>query len=105
MWRKENYVVLEVSDTGGGISPEDMGKIFEPFYSKNKMGRSGTGLGLAVVWGTVKDHNGYVDVRSRMGRGTTITLYFPVTREALTRINPLFHTRITWKGGNHSGGR
>ncbi len=45
------------------------------------MGRSGTGLGLAVVWGTVKDHNGYIDVRSDEGNGTTFTLYFPVTRE------------------------
>ena len=75
------YAVLTVSDTGKGISPEDMGKMFEPFYTKKKMGRSGTGLGLTIVWGTVKDHEGYVDVQSVEGEGTTITLYFPVTRE------------------------
>jgi CheY-like chemotaxis protein len=46
------------------------------------MGRSGTGLGMTVVWGTVKDHNGYVDIRSKENRGTTITLYFPVSRES-----------------------
>jgi CheY-like chemotaxis protein len=44
------------------------------------MGRSGTGLGMAVVWGTVKDHNGYIDIQSAVGKGTTFTLYFPATR-------------------------
>jgi len=78
-----DYVVLTVSDTGTGISPDDIGKIFEPFYTKKKMGRSGTGLGMAVVWGTVKDHNGYIDVQSTEGKGTTFTLYFPVTRKQL----------------------
>ena len=76
-----DYVVLRVSDTGVGISPDDIKKIFEPFYTKKKMGRSGTGLGMAVVWGTVKDHHGYIDVKSREGVGTTFTLYFPVTRK------------------------
>ncbi|OPY14752.1 MAG: Blue-light-activated protein [Syntrophus sp. PtaB.Bin001] len=79
--REGDYVTLAITDTGGGISDEDLGKIFEPFYTKKVMGRSGTGLGLAVVWGTVKDHNGYIDVRSDEGKGTTFTLYFPVTRE------------------------
>ena len=76
-----DYAVLTVSDTGSGISPKDIDKIFEPFYTKKVMGRSGTGLGLAVVWGTVKDHNGYIDVQSRENEGSTFTLYFPVTRE------------------------
>jgi len=94
--KEGDYVVLTVSDTGTGISPDDIEKIFEPFYTKKKMGRSGTGLGMAVVWGTVKDHNGYIDVQSTEGKarpprlsardggqGTTFTLYFPVTREKL----------------------
>jgi PAS domain S-box-containing protein len=75
-----DYVVLKVSDNGKGISTEDLGKIFEPFYTKKVMGRSGTGLGLAVVWGTVKDHHGYIDVRSGEGKGSVFTLYFPVCR-------------------------
>ncbi|MGV8081737.1 MAG: PAS domain S-box protein [Syntrophales bacterium] len=83
--REGDYVVLTVSDTGGGISAEDLGKIFEPFYTKKVMGRSGTGLGLAVVWGTVKDHSGYIDVQSAEGEGSTFTLYFPVTREKSAR--------------------
>ena len=47
------------------------------------MGRSGTGLGMAVVWGTVKDHSGFIDIKSELGEGSTFTLYFPVTREKL----------------------
>jgi len=74
------YVLLRVSDSGGGISREDLDRIFEPFYTKKVMGRSGTGLGLAVVWNTVQDHDGYINVASsRMG--TVFELYFPVTRE------------------------
>ena len=86
--REGDYVVLGVSDNGKGISAQDMGKIFEPFYTKKVMGRSGTGLGLAVVWGTVKDHGGYVDVRSEEGKGSAFTLYFPVTREERAKDQP-----------------
>ena len=80
-----DYVVLTVSDNGKGISAADLGKIFEPFYTKKVMGRSGTGLGLAVVWGTVKDHDGYIDAQSEEGKGSTFAIYFPVTREELTK--------------------
>ncbi|MBE9593525.1 MAG: response regulator, partial [Proteobacteria bacterium] len=79
-----DYVVLTVSDTGVGIPSEDTERIFEPFYTKKKMGRSGTGLGMAVVWGTVKDHKGYIDVQGAEGKGTTFTLYFPVTRKEIS---------------------
>jgi len=80
-----DYVVLRVEDSGVGISSDDIKKIFEPFYTKKKMGRSGTGLGMSVVWGTVKDHLGYIDVQSREGEGTTFTLYFPATRKEKER--------------------
>jgi PAS domain S-box-containing protein len=76
-----DYVVLTVSDSGIGIPPEEISQIFEPFYTKKVMGRSGTGLGMAVVWGTVKDHKGYIHVESDLGRGTMFKLYFPVTRK------------------------
>jgi len=83
-----DYVTLTVADTGIGISAQDIERIFEPFYTKKTMGRSGTGLGMAVVWGTVKDHNGYIDVKSAVGRGTTIRIYFPVTRKAMPDEKP-----------------
>jgi len=77
------YAVLKVIDTGMGIHPENIERIFEPFYTKKVMGRSGTGLGMAVVWGTVKDHNGYINVKSQPGKGSVFTLFFPATREDL----------------------
>jgi PAS domain S-box-containing protein len=80
--------VLRVCDSGVGISPEDLQRIFEPFFTKKKMGRSGTGLGMAVVWGTVQDHNGHIDVRSVEGRGTEVTAYFPATRDACVKGAP-----------------
>ena len=83
-----DYVKLTVSDNGVGISPEVIDRIFEPFYTKKTMGRSGTGLGMAVVWGTVKDHDGYIDVQSELGEGTAFTLYFPITRKKLPTENP-----------------
>lgn len=76
-----DYAVLEVSDTGSGISPEDIERIFEPFYSKKVLGRSGTGLGMTVVWGIVQDHQGHIDISSEEGKGTKITIHFPATRE------------------------
>ncbi|HUU41607.1 MAG TPA: ATP-binding protein, partial [Desulfatiglandales bacterium] len=87
--KEGDYAVLTVSDTGVGISTEDMEKIFEPFYTKKKMGRSGTGLGMSVVWGTIKDHRGYIDVQSMEGKGTTFTLYFPTSRKKTARDNSL----------------
>ena len=82
LMERGEYVVLSVSDTGSGIPEKDVNRIFEPFYSKKVMGRSGTGLGLAVVWNTVEDHGGGITVDSS-DKGTTFELYFPATREDL----------------------
>jgi PAS domain S-box-containing protein len=76
-----DYVVLTVSDSGIGIAADEINRIFEPFYTKKVMGISGTGLGMAVVWGTVKDHKGYIHVESELEKGTTFELYFPITRK------------------------
>ena len=93
-----DYVLLKISDTGHGIASQDLERIFEPFYTKKKMGRSGTGLGMAVVWGTVKDHNGYIDVESRIGGGTTFYLYFPVTRQRKKTDAPIDLSAYTGNG-------
>jgi CheY-like chemotaxis protein len=74
------YIVLTVSDDGSGIASGEIERIFEPFYSKKVMGRSGTGLGLAVVWNVVQDHGAYIDVKSD-ANGTSFELYFPISRE------------------------
>ena len=71
------YAVLSVQDTGSGISCHDREHIFDPFYTTKKMGRSGTGLGLSVVWNTVQDHEGYIRVTSN-DNGTRFTIYLPV---------------------------
>jgi CheY-like chemotaxis protein/anti-sigma regulatory factor (Ser/Thr protein kinase) len=76
-----NYVEVTVTDNGVGIARNDIERIFEPFYTTKSMGRSGTGLGMAVVWSSVQDHQGYIDITSRVGAGTTITLYFPTTAD------------------------
>jgi CheY-like chemotaxis protein len=81
--KEGDYVALSISDTGVGISPKDQKRIFEPYFTKKVMGRSGSGLGMAVVWGTVKDHKGYIHIKSSEDRGTTIDLYFPVTRKEM----------------------
>jgi len=78
-----DYCTLMIRDNGSGIEKQDLHRIFEPFYTKKKMGRSGTGLGMAVVWGTIKDHHGHIDVQSESGKGTTFTLYFPAVRKEL----------------------
>lgn len=85
-WARENglrqieYILLTIADTGTGIPPENIGHIFEPFYTKKVMGRSGTGLGLAVVWNTVEDHDGKIFVESSE-KGTRFQLYFPASNE------------------------
>jgi signal transduction histidine kinase len=80
--KEGDYVTLTISDTGIGIAEADIDRIFEPFYTKKAMGRSGTGLGMAVVWGTVKDHHGYIDVQSTEGKGTVFHIYLPACRQS-----------------------
>jgi two-component system, cell cycle sensor histidine kinase and response regulator CckA len=81
------YCRLSVMDNGVGISKEDVKQIFEPYFTKKQMGKSGSGLGMTVVWVTMQDHGGYVNVKSREGAGTRFDLYFPATHE-VTETTP-----------------
>lgn len=78
------YVVLSIQDSGTGIAEDALPRIFEPFFSKKEMGRSGTGLGLTVIWNTVRDHQGYIDISSRP-TGSRFDLYFPSCRTITKR--------------------
>jgi signal transduction histidine kinase/ActR/RegA family two-component response regulator len=75
--RPGTYVRLRVSDTGTGISPQHLPHIFEPFFTTKAKGR-GTGLGLATVYGVLKQHQGWIEVNSQLQRGSTFTAYLPV---------------------------
>jgi CheY-like chemotaxis protein len=74
---QEAYVCINVTDTGEGMDATTLLRVFDPFFTTKEMGK-GTGLGLAVVYGVMQSHHGFVDVESTPGHGTTFRLYFPV---------------------------
>lgn len=76
-----DYLCIEVRDTGTGIAPEHLPRVFEPFFTTKEVGK-GTGLGLATVFGIVEQHGGWVTVESRLGEGSTFTVWLPCHREA-----------------------
>jgi two-component system, cell cycle sensor histidine kinase and response regulator CckA len=94
---KGDYVVVSIQDNGIGLSEKDHQRIFEPFYTKKALGRSGTGLGLSVVWGTVQDHKGYIEVHSEPGKGAAFIMYLPATREELEQEDNLISIEL-YKG-------
>ncbi|SDU52680.1 PAS domain-containing hybrid sensor histidine kinase/response regulator [Desulfobacula phenolica] len=75
-----NYIRLEVKDTGQGMTRKTMNKIFEPYFT-TKAANNGTGIGLSVVHGIVEEHNGYIEVDSRKGQGTSFKVFFPIIQE------------------------
>ncbi|HTR80947.1 MAG TPA: PAS domain S-box protein [Bacteroidota bacterium] len=94
----KNYLCLQVTDTGSGMDEATKAKIFDPFFTTKEKGK-GTGLGLSVVYGVMKNHNGFVNVQSELGKGSTFNLYFPLT-EQLTPAVP--KSKAQWE--NVEGG-
>jgi two-component system NtrC family sensor kinase len=76
----EDYIRLDLSDTGTGIKPSDIEHIFDPFFS-TKEAQSGTGLGLSLVYKTIRTHGGYIEVKSEINKGTTFSIYLPVVKD------------------------
>ncbi len=91
------HAVLAVTDNGHGIAPDDLKRVFEPFFTKKAMGRSGTGLGMAIVWAAVQDLSGFIDIQSEVGRGTRVELFFPATFEKQTP-QPSNHEYMEYTG-------
>jgi len=76
------YIRIDIRDTGPGISPENLDRIFDPFFTTKEAGK-GTGLGLAIVYGIVEKHGGYIEVTSKIDKGTTFSVYLPVYQEIM----------------------
>ena len=75
---QKGYIEVKIADTGQGIPKENLSKLFEPFYTTK--GKHGTGLGLAVIWRIIDNHNGTINVESEPGKGTTFIIHLPLQR-------------------------
>ncbi|MCF4968089.1 CBS domain-containing protein [Nostoc sp. CMAA1605] len=84
--RAGGYVLVKVADTGTGIPPEFLERIFDPFFTTKEVGQ-GTGLGLSTVLGIVKNHGGFVEVSSQVGRGTEFRVFLPISTGTVTEVN------------------
>ena len=98
--RAGRFVCLTVSDTGCGIAPENLDRIFEPFFTTKEIGK-GTGLGLATVYGIVKQHGGWIEVESQVGQGATFRVYLPETPGA-TKPAEAAPAKIHMRGGTET---
>ena len=103
--RAGRFVCVSKTDTGCGIPPENLSRIFEPFFTTKEIGK-GTGLGLATVYGIVKQHQGWVEVESTVGKGTTFRIYIPyVGEERAETEKPTAQIIDSRRHRNHPAGR
>jgi len=77
-YQKDNYINVEARDNGIGIPEQNLSKIFEPFFTNKEVGK-GTGLGLSTAYNIIKNHNGTIEVNSRVDEGTTFTVKIPIS--------------------------
>ena len=98
--RPGKFISLSAADSGCGIPPENLSRIFEPFFTTKELGK-GTGLGLATVYGIVKQHHGWIEVESVLNKGTTFQIYFPVSETPIVEPEQ-FDTQFRARGGTET---